>query len=127
MRKFNGFNGGGGGGGGGVNGGGVVRNGGVSSDHNYQHHISIGIRSSASHKQQSRYGHHHHHRRLFRVRKISIIGALIVFLAVAFLSSVFAFIYLSSKDKGIFNLGTISPQFFLCLIFTGFFSHGMWG
>lgn len=122
MRKFNGFTGGGGGGGGGgVNGGGVVRNGGVSSDHNYQHHVSIGIRSSASHKQQSRYGHHHHDRRLFRVRKISIIGALIVFLVVAFLSSVFAFIYLSSKDKGIFNLGTISPQFFFVFDFYWFF------
>lgn len=86
MRKFTGFNGGSG-----------LRNGGVSSDHN--HHVSIGIRPGASHKQQSRYGHHHHHRRLIKGRKISIVGALVLFLFVAFIASIFAFLFLSSKDK----------------------------
>ncbi|CAI9114732.1 OLC1v1015521C1 [Oldenlandia corymbosa var. corymbosa] len=113
MRKLNGYNGGNGVGAGGANGGGVARNGGVSSDHNtnsYQHHVSIGIRSSgASQKQQSRYGHHHHnhhHRRLIRVRKISIVTALLVFLVVAFVGSISAFIYLSSKDKDIHSSHT---------------------
>lgn len=73
------------------------RNGAVSSDHNHQ--VSIGIRSGASHKQQPRYAHHHHHRRLIKGRKISIIGALFLFLFVAFVASVFAFLFLSSKDK----------------------------
>lgn len=92
MRKFGGVS------------GIVGKNGGswngvVVPDHNH-HQVSIGIRSGASHKQQSRYSHHHHHRRLVKGRKISIIGALIVFLVVAFIASVAAFLYLSSKDKG---------------------------
>lgn len=69
------------------------------ADHNHNH-VSVGIRSGASHKQQSRYSHHHHHRRLVKGRKISIVGALILFLVVAFIASIAAFLFLSSRDKG---------------------------
>ncbi|CAK9155488.1 unnamed protein product [Ilex paraguariensis] len=67
---------------------GGVRNG-VASDH-----VSIGIRANPL--KQSR--HQHHHRRL-KNRKLSI-GALIVILSLAFVVSVSAFFYLSSKDQG---------------------------
>lgn len=90
MRKF---------GGGGNNGGswyGIF----APADHNHNH-VSIGIRSGSSHKQQSRYSYHHHHRRLVKARKISIVGALIVFLVVAFIASITALLFLSSKDKDI--------------------------